>query len=131
MRFGCLPLAYGDPHRTIGWAMLAEECGFDVVGMIDHIFHPSGLFSKPAFDVWVALTAMGSKTKKVNLMTLVTDPVRRHPATTAHAVATLDQFTGGRALLGIGSGEAFNITPLGVPWQTPVSLLKETLEMIR
>jgi alkanesulfonate monooxygenase SsuD/methylene tetrahydromethanopterin reductase-like flavin-dependent oxidoreductase (luciferase family) len=126
-----MPLVYGDPDKLVEWALLAEKCGFDSIGMIDHLFHPSGLFSDPAFDVWITLTAIGARTKKVDLMPVVTDPVRRHPATTAHMLATLDQFTKGRALLQIGSGEAFNIKPLGISWEKPVSKLREAVEVIR
>jgi alkanesulfonate monooxygenase SsuD/methylene tetrahydromethanopterin reductase-like flavin-dependent oxidoreductase (luciferase family) len=46
-------------------------------------------------------------------------------------LATLDQFTKGRALLQIGSGEAFNINPLNVSWKKPVSMLGEAVEVIR
>jgi len=131
VRFGCMPLVYRDPDKLLGWAVLAEKCGFDSIGMIDHLFHPSGLFSDPAFDVWISLAAIGTRTTKIDLMPVVTDPVRRHPATTAHTIATLDQFTKGRALLQIGCGEAFNIKPLNVSWEKPVSMLEEAVEVIR
>jgi phthiodiolone/phenolphthiodiolone dimycocerosates ketoreductase len=132
-RFCCMPLAHGDPDTTVRWAVLAEKCGFEAIALVDHLFHPleGGFFAKPAMDVWISLASIGAMTKRVDLIPVVTDPIRRHPATTAHAAATLDQYTKGRALLGLGCGERFNLSPLGMSSRKPVSILEEAIKVIR
>jgi alkanesulfonate monooxygenase SsuD/methylene tetrahydromethanopterin reductase-like flavin-dependent oxidoreductase (luciferase family) len=65
-------------------------------------------------------------------MPAVTDTVRRHPATTAHFIATLDHLSRGRAILGIGAGELFNFEPLpDVLWKRPVTRLREAIRLIK
>ncbi|MBD3647675.1 MAG: LLM class flavin-dependent oxidoreductase, partial [Pseudomonadales bacterium] len=57
-------------------------------------------------DSYVALTAMALGTEKVGLGTGVTNPVTRHPAVTASAIAGIQRLSGGRAVLGIGRGDS-------------------------
>jgi phthiodiolone/phenolphthiodiolone dimycocerosates ketoreductase len=61
----------------------------------------------------------------------VTDPIRRHPAVLAQTFLTLDHVTGGRAILGIGVGEAENVVPFGLPYERTASRLIEAVEVIR
>jgi phthiodiolone/phenolphthiodiolone dimycocerosates ketoreductase len=61
----------------------------------------------------------------------VTDAGRRNPAVTAQAAATLHLLTGGRAILGIGTGEREGNEPYGVEWSKPVTRLEEALATIR
>ena len=76
----------------------AEELGFEGVWIAD---------SQSIFrDAYLALTASALRTSTLTLATGVTNPVTRHPATIASAIATLDELSGGRALLGIGVGES-------------------------
>ena len=76
----------------------AEERGFEGVWIAD---------SQSIFrDAYLALTAACLRTSRLTLATGVTNPVTRHPATIAGAIATLDELSGGRALLGIGVGES-------------------------
>jgi 5,10-methylenetetrahydromethanopterin reductase len=76
----------------------AEDLGFDGVWIAD---------SQSIFrDAYVALTACAVRTSRLTIATGVTNPVTRHPATIAGAIATLDELSGGRALLGIGVGES-------------------------
>lgn len=57
-------------------------------------------------DAWAVLAAAAGRTERILLATGVTNPVTRHPAVLAGAIATLDELSGGRALLGIGVGES-------------------------
>jgi len=76
----------------------AENLGFDGIWIAD---------SQSIFrDAYVALTACALRTTRLTLATGVTNPVTRHPATIAGAIATLDELSGGRAVLGIGVGES-------------------------
>jgi alkanesulfonate monooxygenase SsuD/methylene tetrahydromethanopterin reductase-like flavin-dependent oxidoreductase (luciferase family) len=65
----------------------------------------------------------------------VTDPLRRHPAATAQAVATLDDLLGGRMALGLGIGEAINLLPYGIEFSSSASIrrarLREAVEYIK
>ncbi|MBM3463960.1 MAG: LLM class flavin-dependent oxidoreductase, partial [Armatimonadetes bacterium] len=56
---------------------------------------------------------------------------RMHPAVFAQRLATLDQVSGGRIVLGLGSGEAMNVEAYGIPWDKPVSRMLESLRVIR
>lgn len=62
-------------------------------------------------DVYVALTLAAQATGRLQLGPGVTNPVTRHPAVTAGAIASLQTLSGGRAMLGIGRGDSslFNI----------------------
>ncbi|MEZ0355094.1 LLM class flavin-dependent oxidoreductase [Mycobacterium sp. ENV421] len=70
-------------------------------------------------------------TTTVPLATSVVDTVRRHPASLAQSALTVDHLSGGRFILGLGSGEAENIVPYGFDFAKPVSRFEEALEVIR
>jgi len=72
-----------------------------------------------------------NSTKKVFLGTSVTETVRHHPALLAHMIITLDHFSKGRIILGIGAGEGENILPYGIEWEKPVSRLEESINVIK
>jgi len=57
-------------------------------------------------EVYVALAAAATATKTLQLGTGVTNPVTRHPAVAASAMASLQQLSGGRMTLGIGRGDS-------------------------
>lgn len=134
LRFGCQLITYGDIWKTIRYAVLAEKAGFDIVSLPDHLFHPldERFLRDPPWDVYTLLTAVGLNTRRIKLTPGVSDILRRHPATIAHIVATLDQLTNGRAVLALGAGEAFNLNPIpDVKWDKPVSMLREGIRVIR
>jgi len=76
------------------------------------------------------LAAIGAVTSHVELGTCVTDAIRRHPSAIALSTITLDRITKGRAILGIGAGEAQNVVDFGIEFSKPVSKFKEQLEVI-
>ncbi len=134
MRFGFQGISYPDVDLTLDWARQADAAGFDFVAMPDHLFHPKSevFLSKGAWDVDAVLGATAATTQRIRMMPAVTDTVRRHPATTAHFISTLDRISHGRAMLGIGAGELFNFQPLGdVIWERPVRRLREALRVIK
>jgi phthiodiolone/phenolphthiodiolone dimycocerosates ketoreductase len=134
LRFGFQGISYPDVDATLAWARRADEAGFDFVALPDHLFHPKSdvFLSKGAWDVDAVLGATAVTTRRIRMMPAVTDTVRRHPATTAHFISTLDRLSHGRAMLGIGAGELFNFQPLGdVVWERPVRRLREALKVIK
>ena len=58
----------------------------------------------PIFEAWSELAAVAAITERVELGTLVTPPFFRNPAILAKQVATIDQISGGRVIVGLGGG---------------------------
>jgi len=81
-------------------------------------------------DVYVSLTDLAANTKTMLLGSRVTDPYIRHPALTAVAIATLDEASGGRAILGIGAGGS-GFRQLGIARTRPALAVRESIELIR
>ena len=81
-------------------------------------------------DVYVSLTDIAARTESLLLGTRVTDPYIRHPALTAVAIATLDEASGGRAILGIGAGGS-GFRQLGLSRTKPAVAVRESIEVIR
>ncbi len=70
-------------------------------------------------------------TKHVTLATSVVDTVRRHPSLLAQTALTIDHLSGGRFVLGLGSGETENTVPYGFDFSRPVGRFEESLRVIR
>lgn len=100
VRFGsyAIPGHHGDFPTTLAFAAELEAAGFDLVGVGDS----PGLFRDP----YVAMALIAGVTERVRIATMVTNPVLRHPAATATAVGTVAELSGGRAVLGIGTGDS-------------------------
>jgi coenzyme F420-dependent glucose-6-phosphate dehydrogenase len=104
------------PEDLVKQAVAAEQAGFDVVLGSDH-FHPWVDDTSAAGFVWSWLGAVAAQTTNVQLGTSVTCPLfHYHPALVAQMAATSDRLSGGRLLLGVGTGEALNERPLGFPF---------------
>jgi len=87
---------------------LADRTGYDSVWYMDHTNVPQ--WKKAiVLDPWIMLPAIAASTRNVELGTCVTDAIRRHPSNIALAAITLDRVSKGRAILGIGAGEAQNL----------------------
>jgi len=129
IRFGCfLPIPAAPVDRLFKIAKVNEEAGFDSIWVPDHIlFIPPGTVP----EAWSMLSATAMITNKAILGTCVSDPHRYNPAVLAQKVATVDQISGGRVILGLGAGEAMNLEPFGIEWRKPVSKLVEAVKIIR
>jgi 5,10-methylenetetrahydromethanopterin reductase len=102
-------------------AALAESLGYRDFWYTDVRF---------ARDCYLGLAACAARTSTIRLGTGVTDPYSRHPAITAAAIATLDEISGGRAVLGLGAGGT-GMKELALERKLPVAALRETVEMVR
>lgn len=111
-RFGIVFL----PESLAGFGDLcreAEDSGFDWLGVAD---------SQSVFrELYVALTLAALNTSRVRLGPLVTNPLTRHLVVTASAIASVDELSGGRAVLGLGSGDSAIYT-IGAPPATVAGL---------
>jgi coenzyme F420-dependent glucose-6-phosphate dehydrogenase len=104
------------PEDLVEQAVAAEEAGFDAVLGSDH-FHPWVDDTSAAGFAWSWLGAVAVQTSDVLLGTAVTCPLfHYHPALVAQMAATTDRLSGGRLMLGVGTGEALNERPLGFPF---------------
>jgi coenzyme F420-dependent glucose-6-phosphate dehydrogenase len=121
------------PEVLVDQAVAAEAAGFDMVLGSDH-FHPWVDDTSAAGFVWSWLGAVAARTERVQLGTAVTCPLfHYHPALVAQMAATTDRLSGGRLMLGVGTGEAINERPLG--WEFPgykqrQERMQEALEII-
>ncbi|GAA4350625.1 LLM class F420-dependent oxidoreductase [Angustibacter luteus] len=82
----------------------AEDAGFDAFFRSDH-FLAMGVDGEPGpSDSWVTLAGLARETTRIRLGTLVSSATFRHPALLAVSVAQVDQMSGGRVELGLGTG---------------------------
>lgn len=123
-------LDFVPPNELIRQGIRCEKLGFDSLWAVDHLIDTGGWKVEP----WTVLSAIAVQTEKILLSTSVTDTQRMHPARTAQTVATLSEISKGRASLGIGAGEAMNLTPFGLPFDSPkqrADRLSEAIRVIR
>ena len=102
-------------------AKLAEASGYDTVWLADERFYR---------EVYACLALIAANTTRVRLGPCATDPFVRHPALTAMAIATIDEVSDGRAVLGIGAGIS-GFAELGIRPQKPARAIREAIELIR
>ena len=84
----------------------AEQSGFDTVLVMDHFYQLPALGAPDdrMLEAYTLLGALAARTKRARLGTLVSGNTYRNPALLAKIVTTLDVISGGRALLGVGTG---------------------------
>ena len=103
-------------------AKLAEDAGFGNIWITDHYNNR---------DVWTTLAVLSLLTNKISLGTGVTNPYTRNAAITASSIASINELSGGRAILGIGPGDKATFDKMGIDWDKPLSRVKETVLAIR
>lgn len=118
-----------DEIQIMTACQIADRLDFDSIWSMDHSNVPQWK-NAVVNDAWLLLAAIGAVTRNVELGTCVTDAIRRHPSTIALSSITLDRLTNGRAILGIGAGEAQNVVDFGIEFKKPVTKFKEQLEVI-
>src|ERR1700760_1885615 len=85
----------GTATEQLTQAVLAEQAGWDGVFVWGAAF---------GVDAWSLLAAIAARTSRVKLGTMLTPLPWRRPWKVASQVATLDQLSGGRAILAVGVG---------------------------
>ncbi|WP_394550900.1 LLM class flavin-dependent oxidoreductase [Agromyces sp. MMS24-JH15] len=119
MRLGIVILPQHDwPEAARRWRR-AEELGFDHAWTYDHLSWRS-LADQRWHATVPLLTAAATVTERIELGFFVASPNYRHPVPFAKDLATLDDISGGRILLGVGSGgTGFDAFVLGQAELTP------------
>ena len=82
------------------------------------------------YETYTGLAAAALATSRLRVGPAVSDPYTRHPAITAAAMASLDELSGQRGVLGYGAG-ASGFEILGIRPQRPVATLREAIDIIR
>jgi alkanesulfonate monooxygenase SsuD/methylene tetrahydromethanopterin reductase-like flavin-dependent oxidoreductase (luciferase family) len=100
-----LPQFSGDVERVLAFARAAEDLGFDGVFAFDHLFPPGAPPERPALEVFSTLAAIAAVTERIGIGTLVARASLRAPGLLAKLAASLEDVSGGRLILAVGSGD--------------------------
>ena len=104
MRFSFWPNPAQSYSDVLALAEHVEATGWSGIWYADHFMPDAEDTSAPWPEAWTTLAAIGAKVPRLRIGTLVTGNTYRHPAVLAKMAATLDHITGGRVVLGLGSG---------------------------
>ncbi len=107
--------------ELIDTVIMAEELGYSYCMVADE-----GLM----LDVYAVLGAAARATTKINIGA-VTNPYTRHPATTAAALATINEMSNGRAFVTLVAGGTMVLHPMGIHRTFPLATMADTIEMLR
>ena len=110
------------PTEVVECVQLAEELGYESAWMAEG--HGGDQFS--------VLTACALATNTILLGTSITSVFVRSAPTIAMAAASLDHFSGGRCVLGLGSSHKVQVEPEhGLVFSQPVQRLRECVDIVR
>src|SRR4051794_8047122 len=99
VRFGIFPSPRADSaQETLQMARIADEAGFDLVGIQDHPYQRRFL------DTWTLMAFVLAQTQRITVFPDVANLPLRPPRMMAKAAASLDLLSGGRFELGVGAG---------------------------
>jgi 5,10-methylenetetrahydromethanopterin reductase len=121
VKTGVLVLPSRPARELTDLAARAEALGYDDFWLADERFFR---------EVYTVLGLAASRTSRIRLGPGVTDPYSRHPALTAMAIATLDEVSGGRAVLGLGAGVS-GFRELRIDAARSAVAMREAVELIR
>jgi probable F420-dependent oxidoreductase len=119
-----------DPYgRIYELCQRAEELGFDFGTFTHHRFSPERPFLSAPF---VLMSAVAARTSRLRLATTVLVLPLYHPLDVAETVASLDQLSRGRVILGVGAGyRPYEARAVEVPYEHRVSRMTEAVEVLR
>lgn len=108
--------------QTTALGILAEKYGFDFCWITDHFNNRS---------VYVILSLLANYTNEIMIGPGVTNPYLINPVQTASTLMSLDNLSGGRAILGIGAGDKTTLNLLGIARTKPLTAVKESVQIFR
>jgi alkanesulfonate monooxygenase SsuD/methylene tetrahydromethanopterin reductase-like flavin-dependent oxidoreductase (luciferase family) len=122
-------------EREVRWpeylamAKAAEEVGFESVWLGDHLLYDGP--ERAPWEAWTLLSALAAATSTVRLGPLVACAGFHPPAVLAKMASTIDEVSGGRFVLGIGSGwNRREFDAFGIPYDKRVSRFEEAFAII-
>ena len=123
----------GRPRVELNWqlAETVERLGYDSVWVGDSIT------SKPRLEPLTIMAALAARTQRVKIGTAVMLTALRHPVHLAHALATVDNISNGRVILGAGAGRGDNQmyvdehSAVGVPVAERADRMEEGINILR
>lgn len=131
MRFGVVVGSSFAAKNILQAGKCAEECGLDYFFCTDHYLTPR---SSSTVDAWTILASLAATTNRIRIGTCVTPLTFRPPAQLAKVVATVDQISEGRAILGVGAGWSSSEFVAYSQWEEDVKIrvakAKEALKLI-
>jgi alkanesulfonate monooxygenase SsuD/methylene tetrahydromethanopterin reductase-like flavin-dependent oxidoreductase (luciferase family) len=126
-------------EREVRWpeylalARAAEEVAFDSIWLGDHLlYRDEGLPERGPWDVWTVMAALAAATERVVIGPLVACTAFHPPGLVARMAAAIDEISGGRFVLGLGSGwNEPEFRAFGIPFDHLASRFIESFEIIR
>ena len=126
-------------ERDVGWpeyaamATAAEASGFDSLWVGDHLlYRGDGRPERGPRDAWTLLAALAAATRRISLGPLVACAGFHPPGLIARMAATIDEVSGGRLVLGLGSGwNEAEFRAFGIPFDHRLARFAESFEVIR
>ena len=123
----------GRPRVELNWqiAETVERLGYDSVWVGDSIT------SKPRLEPLTIMAALAARTQRVKVGTAVMLTALRHPVHLAHALATIDNISNGRVILGAGAGRGDNQmyidehAAVGIPVAERADRMEEGIRLLR
>jgi len=122
MEFGIELLPNVKFYEIEYYARLSEDHGFKYIWVTDHYNNRNS---------FVVLSIIARSTREAKIGTGVTNPFHVNPAVIASAIATINEISGGRAVLGIGAGDKFTLERIGVKREKPLKGVREAVQIIR
>jgi probable F420-dependent oxidoreductase len=103
---------------------------------VDSVWIGDSLLAKPRHEPLALIAAIAARTKKVKMGTAVLLPMLRNPVLLAHQVATIDQISEGRLILGVGTARDIpairdEFEAAGVPFEKRIGRMLEELRLCR
>ena len=118
--------------EVLAMARAAEECGFDSLWLGDHLlYRDPGMPESGPWEAWTQLAALAACTERVELGPLVACAGFHPPGLLAKMAASIDEVSGGRFVLGLGSGwNDPEFHAFGLPTDHRVSRFAEAFTII-
>ncbi|MFV2039225.1 MAG: LLM class flavin-dependent oxidoreductase [Acidimicrobiales bacterium] len=114
-----VPLMPAD--QVVALAVEAERLGYDYCLLADEGFHP---------DIYACLGVIARETDRITIGAM-TNGYTRHPAVTAAALATVNELSGGRAMVTVLAGGSMVLAPMGIERARPFRVVSDTVEILR
>lgn len=109
-------------QQLVSYAAIADDSGFDSIWIHEHSF---------GRDSISFLSAASQATRRAKIGVACVSPFMRHPVSLAMTASTLQESSGGRFLMGIGTGFPMRLDLMGVKHEKPIAAIKDTIEICR